>query len=114
MGAQPKNKITRAERGKRRAGNTPSLKKDPKKTAVPLHKKSLMSKFDNFLSARTGQKTTSAAPKKETAETKKAAPTKASSSAKAGVAPTAAPSKSASSKASPLKATRRTPVNRGK
>jgi hypothetical protein len=43
MGAHPKNKITRAERGKRRAGNTPSLKKDYKVAAVPLHKRGLVS-----------------------------------------------------------------------
>ena len=46
MGAQPKNKITRVERGKRRAGNTPSLTRDAKVAKVPLHKKSLMKKFD--------------------------------------------------------------------
>ena len=43
MGAHPKNKITRAERGKRRAGNTPSLKKDYKVAAVPLNKRGLVS-----------------------------------------------------------------------
>lgn len=41
MGALPKNKITRAERGKRRAGNTPSLKKDIHTTKAPLHKVAL-------------------------------------------------------------------------
>lgn len=45
MGALPKNKITRAERGKRRRGNTPSLKKDPKVTAVPAHKKRFLAQF---------------------------------------------------------------------
>ena len=47
MPAVPKNKITRAERGKRRAGNTPSLKKD-RHARVPLHKKSLMAAFSNL------------------------------------------------------------------
>lgn len=42
MGAHPKNKITRAERGKRRAGNTPSLKKDYRIKTVPLHKRGLV------------------------------------------------------------------------
>jgi hypothetical protein len=42
MPAVPKNKITRAERGKRRAGNTPSLKKDAKTSRMPLHKKGFM------------------------------------------------------------------------
>lgn len=45
MGALPKNKITRVERGKRRRGNTPSLKKDPKTTTVPLHKKGIVAQF---------------------------------------------------------------------
>lgn len=34
----PKNKITRAERGKRRAGNTPTLTRTTKTAKVPLHK----------------------------------------------------------------------------
>jgi hypothetical protein len=38
MAAQPKNKITRAERGKRRKGNTPKLVKDAKVNKMPLHK----------------------------------------------------------------------------
>jgi hypothetical protein len=45
MGAVPKNKITRAERGKRRAGNTPSLKKDVKIGRTPLHKKGFMAEL---------------------------------------------------------------------
>lgn len=45
MGALPKNKITRAERGKRRKGNTPSVKKDPKVTMIPAHKKGLVAQF---------------------------------------------------------------------
>ena len=42
MGALPKNKITRVERGKRRAGNTPDLKKDTKISSVPFHKRGLV------------------------------------------------------------------------
>lgn len=41
MGALPKNKITRCERGKRRSGNTPNLLKNPQKTNIPLGKKRL-------------------------------------------------------------------------
>ncbi|HOZ03087.1 MAG TPA: hypothetical protein PKX78_01160 [Candidatus Woesebacteria bacterium] len=41
MGALPKNKITRAERGKRRHGNTPKLLKTHKKAQVPMHKRGL-------------------------------------------------------------------------
>ncbi|MCC6711391.1 MAG: hypothetical protein IT416_03505 [Candidatus Pacebacteria bacterium] len=53
MGAVPKNKITRVERGKRRAGNTPSLKKDAKVTKTPQHKEGLMA---GFLKAISGDK----------------------------------------------------------
>lgn len=42
MGALPKNKITRVERGKRRAGNTPTITKDFRVTAVPSNKRGLM------------------------------------------------------------------------
>jgi hypothetical protein len=45
MGALPKNKITRAERGKRRRGNTPSLKRDANIASVPLHKRGLVASF---------------------------------------------------------------------
>lgn len=41
MGALPKNKITRVEQGKRRAGNKPSLKKDAKRATTPMHKQGL-------------------------------------------------------------------------
>lgn len=43
MGALPKNKITRSERGRRRAGNTPKLKLDTNVIAIPLHKRGLAS-----------------------------------------------------------------------
>ena len=42
MGALPKNKITRIEQGKRRAGNKPSLKKDAKRATTPMHKQGLV------------------------------------------------------------------------
>jgi len=42
MAAQPKNKITRAERGKRRRGNTPTITKDAKIAMVPRHKQTLV------------------------------------------------------------------------
>ncbi len=50
MGAVPKNKITRVERGKRRAGNTPSLKKDAKISKTPMHKQGLMAGFLKIIS----------------------------------------------------------------
>lgn len=42
MGALPKNKITRVEQGKRRAGNKANVKKDAKVNAIPLHKQSFV------------------------------------------------------------------------
>ncbi len=42
MGALPKNKITRAERGKRRRGNRPTVTKDAKVSKTPIHKLSLV------------------------------------------------------------------------
>lgn len=45
MGALPKNKITRAERGKRRAGNTPNILKDPNIHAIPRHKRGLIAQI---------------------------------------------------------------------
>lgn len=46
MGALPKNKITRAERGKRRKGNTPKIKvQHPDHILMPLAKKTLFGKF---------------------------------------------------------------------
>lgn len=42
MGALPKNKVTRVEQGKRRAGNKAVIKKDHKISAIPLHKQSFV------------------------------------------------------------------------
>jgi hypothetical protein len=41
----PKNKITRAERGKRRAGNTPQLRRNPSRAKVPQYKDRLVQKL---------------------------------------------------------------------
>jgi hypothetical protein len=49
MGALPKNKITSAERGKRRRGNTPKLNKDPKTNSIPLHKQGFVAALNKFL-----------------------------------------------------------------
>lgn len=48
MGALPKNKITRVERGKRRAGNRPNLKKDTH-TAIPAHKQGFVAELFKFV-----------------------------------------------------------------
>ncbi|MBP7740722.1 hypothetical protein KA089_00895 [Candidatus Woesebacteria bacterium] len=45
MGALPKNKITRAERGKRRRGNNPKLSKDTNTTSIPMHKQGFVAQF---------------------------------------------------------------------
>lgn len=47
MGALPKNKITRAERGKRRRGNTPKLRKDAN-SQVPMHKRGFVAELLKF------------------------------------------------------------------
>jgi hypothetical protein len=49
MGAQPKNKITRVEQGKRRAGNTPTLVKDAHYSRIPLHKKGFFDKLTAWI-----------------------------------------------------------------
>lgn len=49
MGAQPKNKITRAERGKRRRGNTKKVTKDPAVSTVPQHKQGFMAQLKRAL-----------------------------------------------------------------
>lgn len=45
MGALPKNKITRAERGKRRRGNKPTITKDVKTAAIPQHKQGFVAEM---------------------------------------------------------------------
>jgi len=42
MGALPKNKITRVERGKRRAGNKPKITKDANRANIPPHKRGIV------------------------------------------------------------------------
>ena len=53
MGAVPKNKITRAERGKRRRGNTPKLNKDVNTTSIPMHKQGFVAQFFKSLGLKT-------------------------------------------------------------
>jgi len=48
----PKNKITRAERGKRRQGNTPKLTKNVKMAKAPLHKEKMAQKLLLILEPR--------------------------------------------------------------
>jgi hypothetical protein len=54
MGAQPKNKITSVERGKRRHGNTPKLVKDSKTTKVPLYKRGYFDSLMKMIGGKSG------------------------------------------------------------
>lgn len=54
MAAQPKNKITSVERGKRRHGNTPKLVKDARSTKVPLHKRAYFDKVMKMIGGKAG------------------------------------------------------------
>ncbi len=56
MGAVPKNKITRAERGKRRRGNTKSLKKDPNVFSTPLHLRGFVAQMKKTLNISSSKK----------------------------------------------------------
>jgi len=47
MAAVPKNKISRVERGKRRAGNTPTLTRD-RHSKVPMHKRGFVAELLQF------------------------------------------------------------------
>lgn len=80
MGALPKNKITRAERGKRRRGNTPKLVKDTHR-AVPLHKQGFVAQLFRFVGITSAAKsvapvTKTAAPAKKAAKPSKAVASK--------------------------------------
>ncbi|MEX0896384.1 MAG: hypothetical protein WDZ94_05655 [Patescibacteria group bacterium] len=71
MGALPKNKITRAERGKRRAGNTPTITKDFRITAIPNHKKGIVDSIFAAIGLTNAQKKTADTAKDTTTETVK-------------------------------------------
>lgn len=115
MGAQPKNKITRAERGKRRAGNTPSLKKDAKNAKVPLHKQTLMKKFadssaNNQIKKTEPQKTV-ATDKKAVAPVKPESVTKVEAAAKKAATPkTISKNPSLTAKSAPKSTTTKKPA----
>lgn len=64
MGALPKNKITRAERGKRRAGNTRKITKDYRVKAVPSNKRGLVASILTAIGLESSAKN-AAKPKKE-------------------------------------------------
>ncbi|PIY80890.1 MAG: hypothetical protein COY80_00545 [Candidatus Pacebacteria bacterium CG_4_10_14_0_8_um_filter_42_14] len=64
MGALPKNKITRVERGKRRAGNTPKLKKDTKISSIPFHKRGLVASMLRSIGLSAAQTTEKTSKKK--------------------------------------------------
>lgn len=74
MGALPKNKITRAERGKRRAGNTPTLTRDHRVVTVPLQKRGLVNSIMAAIGLQKGQVAREVAPKKQAAQSVKTLP----------------------------------------
>jgi hypothetical protein len=69
MGALPKNKITRVERGKRRRGNTPKLKKDVL-SSVPMHKRGFMAELLKFIGLGTTPEAIAEAAAKKAVESK--------------------------------------------
>ncbi len=74
MGALPKNKITRAERGKRRAGNKPTITKDTNSAAIPLHKRGMVAEFLKVMdiaAAKQTEKKTEQKPQTKQAKTEK-------------------------------------------
>lgn len=76
MGALPKNKITRVERGKRRAGNRPTLVQDLN-TKVGQHKQGFVAQFLTFMGLGNAPVSSkSAAPKAKKAATTTVAPAK--------------------------------------
>lgn len=99
MGALPKNKITSAERGKRRAGNTPNIKKDPKVTSVPLSKRGLVA---SILAA------TGLSPAKESKETKRRADKRAEKAVSSPQMNRNASKPSARPQSAPVKTARKT------
>lgn len=85
MGAVPKNKITSAERGKRRHGNKPSLKKNLAFADVPLHKKGLVAQIFQTIGLKSPVGASLAQQRqkaKKTAKKDKAEPKKAKSKSK--------------------------------
>lgn len=90
MGAVPKNKITSAERGKRRHGNKPSLKKNLAFADVPLHKKGLVAQIFQTIGLKSPVGASLAQQRqkaKKTAKKDKAEPKKAKSKSKAPAKP---------------------------
>ena len=59
MAAQPKNKITSVERGKRRRGNTPKLKKDVNVSRISMYKRGFFAEVMQMFSEN-GVKTATA------------------------------------------------------
>ena len=88
MAAQPKNKITRVERGKRRHGNTPKLAKESTNGLVPLYKRGYFEKVMKLVGMKAETKSSTKTSKiADTKETKAAA--KVVSTTTSGVSPIA-------------------------
>ncbi len=87
MGALPKNKITRVERGKRRQGNRPTLTKDTSTNAIPLHKRGMVAEFLQLLGVTSEKETVTSASKKAEAKSKTTAKPKVQATQKIAPAP---------------------------
>jgi hypothetical protein len=72
MAAHPKNKVTRAEQGKRRRGNTPKLLKNKATSATPLHKKGIFGRFAKAVAGAVTKPLKKAVKKKATTASKDA------------------------------------------
>lgn len=107
MGAQPKNKITRVEQGKRRSGNTPKLKKDAKHGKVPLHKVSLAERFAKAVAGAVTKPE-----KKKVVKTAQSTKTVAEKKPKAAVEKEATPKPTPTKKAPAKKTTAKKPVTK--
>jgi hypothetical protein len=90
MAAQPKNKITRVERGKRRHGNTPKLAKESTTGLVPLYKRGYFEKVMKLVGLKTEtSKGTKAEATPKTVKTTEAARATIAPATASGVSPIA-------------------------
>lgn len=95
MGALPKNKITSAERGKRRSGNRPSLVKNLGHANVPIHKMGLVAQIFQTIGINSpvSSQVTKQAAKNGSAQNGESAKAKSKAAPKTTIRPTAKPDK---------------------
>lgn len=61
----PKNKITSAQRGKRRQGNKPKITKDTNQASVPLHKRAMVAEFLQLMGIASAKQTIARKPRED-------------------------------------------------